>query len=555
MMTYSWSHSISRGRILRIRATVVGFQAVAILAALLGCVSVSHEAEAVSLSGTITVGLSGTIRYSGALGPVSADRPIQIQFRDTPSLGDKSVAVATVTTNGGPWTVELPQAGNYYLVYWLDLNDDGETSIGEPVEIYNNKFGFDAVPDPLAAPQSGVALDFDDTWLPPGVTGTITYTGNYPVPPGRSVGVLSYGDPGLTGDAFVSPATNGAPFQAFLLETPGYLRAHLDLIGNNDEYDPGEPFVIYNHRGVPPGDPVMPGAVINFVFGDEYAPSSTHLSGTVSYSGSRGPVSASRPIVMLLLADPNSLSELGRRTITSNDTPFDIALMAAGQYSLLTALDVNNDGILVGAPFQLYNGKLQFPADPITAPASGIPLAFNDAARIPGIAGTATYTGSLGGVSHRRQIIIDAFADPEFTRQALETDVETNGGRYGLVTGHLESPLLYLRVYLDTNHNHQPDPGEPLATCGAPIQAGPDQTNVAIAFGDGGAATCAVSALCVGDCNNDHSVTVNEILTMVNIALGNTPVTTCEAGDANHDSQITVDEILAAVNNALNGCG
>ncbi|HXQ24070.1 MAG TPA: hypothetical protein VN812_20480 [Candidatus Acidoferrales bacterium] len=49
-------------------------------------------------------------------------------------------------------------------------------------------------------------------------------------------------------------------------------------------------------------------------------------------------------------------------------------------------------------------------------------------------------------------------------------------------------------------------------------------------------------------------MTVDEILTMVNIALGNTPVTTCEAGDANHDGQITIDEIFTAVNNALNGC-
>jgi len=59
---------------------------------------------------------------------------------------------------------------------------------------------------------------------------------------------------------------------------------------------------------------------------------------------------------------------------------------------------------------------------------------------------------------------------------------------------------------------------------------------------------------CVGDCNGDGHVTVDEILTMVNIALGNTPVTTCEAGDANHDGQITIDEIFTAVNNALNGC-
>jgi len=50
-------------------------------------------------------------------------------------------------------------------------------------------------------------------------------------------------------------------------------------------------------------------------------------------------------------------------------------------------------------------------------------------------------------------------------------------------------------------------------------------------------------------------VAVDELLTMVNIALGNAPVVTCAAGDANHDNEITIDEILTAVNNALNGGG
>jgi hypothetical protein len=59
---------------------------------------------------------------------------------------------------------------------------------------------------------------------------------------------------------------------------------------------------------------------------------------------------------------------------------------------------------------------------------------------------------------------------------------------------------------------------------------------------------------CVGDCDNDETVTVDEILTMVNIALGSRPVDDCLPGDANGDDQITVDEILTAVNNALNGC-
>ncbi len=59
---------------------------------------------------------------------------------------------------------------------------------------------------------------------------------------------------------------------------------------------------------------------------------------------------------------------------------------------------------------------------------------------------------------------------------------------------------------------------------------------------------------CVGDCDGGQSVTVDELLMMVNIALGNTDVS-CDAGDANGDGHITVDEILAAVNIALGaGC-
>lgn len=60
---------------------------------------------------------------------------------------------------------------------------------------------------------------------------------------------------------------------------------------------------------------------------------------------------------------------------------------------------------------------------------------------------------------------------------------------------------------------------------------------------------------CVGDCNFDGQVTVDEILNMVNIALGNASVEACIAGDPNHDRQLTVNEILSGVNDALNGCG
>jgi len=65
---------------------------------------------------------------------------------------------------------------------------------------------------------------------------------------------------------------------------------------------------------------------------------------------------------------------------------------------------------------------------------------------------------------------------------------------------------------------------------------------------------------CVGDCNGDGQVTVDDLIRMVNIALGLTPLCPndenggCLAGDANCDCAITVDEIIRAVRNALNGC-
>lgn len=66
-------------------------------------------------------------------------------------------------------------------------------------------------------------------------------------------------------------------------------------------------------------------------------------------------------------------------------------------------------------------------------------------------------------------------------------------------------------------------------------------------------ATATPAPPCAGDCTGKGRVTVDDILTMVNIALGTAGVT-CDAGDVNHNGHITVDEILTAVNNALNGC-
>lgn len=62
------------------------------------------------------------------------------------------------------------------------------------------------------------------------------------------------------------------------------------------------------------------------------------------------------------------------------------------------------------------------------------------------------------------------------------------------------------------------------------------------------------ASTCAGDCDGDGIVTVDEIVTAVNIALGAQPGASCGAADVNGDANVTVEELVAAVNAALIGC-
>lgn len=59
---------------------------------------------------------------------------------------------------------------------------------------------------------------------------------------------------------------------------------------------------------------------------------------------------------------------------------------------------------------------------------------------------------------------------------------------------------------------------------------------------------------CPGDCDGDGSVTVDELLRGVNIALGQAELATCPAFDGDDDGFVLVDDVVSAINAALNGC-
>jgi RHS repeat-associated protein len=69
-----------------------------------------------------------------------------------------------------------------------------------------------------------------------------------------------------------------------------------------------------------------------------------------------------------------------------------------------------------------------------------------------------------------------------------------------------------------------------------------------------GVARQAAAQACVGDCNGNREVPINEIIRAVNIALGNAPLEQCPAIDRNANREVTIDELIGAVRAALNGC-
>ncbi len=91
-----------------------------------------------------------------------------------------------------------------------------------------------------------------------------------------------------------------------------------------------------------------------------------------------------------------------------------------------------------------------------------------------------------------------------------------------------------------TSGESTPTPGQPTPT------------------GSAGAATAtptgAIGFVCVGDCNRNFEVRINELILGVNIALGNADLAQCTAFDPNGDTRVAINELIQGTRSALDGC-
>lgn len=88
----------------------------------------------------------------------------------------------------------------------------------------------------------------------------------------------------------------------------------------------------------------------------------------------------------------------------------------------------------------------------------------------------------------------------------------------------------------------------------------PDETCIPWGPANPGCCSCATATAtpptsCVGDCNGDHHVSINELIAGVNIILGNAPEDACPALVCCDLCPSYISCLVNAVSNTLNGCG
>jgi hypothetical protein len=75
-----------------------------------------------------------------------------------------------------------------------------------------------------------------------------------------------------------------------------------------------------------------------------------------------------------------------------------------------------------------------------------------------------------------------------------------------------------------------------------------------VRFVDGVFSVVPAPETCAGDCDNNGTVEIAEVITSVNIALDSMPITACSPVDVNQNNVVGIDELIGAVDKSLTNC-
>jgi uncharacterized repeat protein (TIGR01451 family) len=221
---------------------------------------------------------------------------------------------------------------------------------------------------------------------------------------------------------------------------------------------------------------------------------------------------------------------------------------------------INLAGSVTGTVFLDDNGDgVQNPNEPGIA---GVTVELIDpaankviATSVTGVDGTYTFTGVTTGQCLVQQIDLPGYVGT--TPNAIAVFVPVGGSvaaNFGVQTATTtETPTLTVSPGATTTATPTPR----ATKSPNPIEVAtetPTVTPSASPTSTPAATRTETPHPCIGDCNADGEVSIDELITLVNIDLGTLPFVECPAGDGNNDGDVTIDEILRAVNAALYGC-
>lgn len=159
-----------------------------------------------------------------------------------------------------------------------------------------------------------------------------------------------------------------------------------------------------------------------------------------------------------------------------------------------------------------------------------------------------TYLGGSQGDSSYQIAVKTDGSEVIVAGDTSSTDLPaTAGGAQPIFEGPAEDPNPYaaFAVRIDATLTAAgPTPTAVPPTPTAPTAVTPTATTAPTSTED-----------CAGDCRGNGQVTIDDLITGVDIALGNAPMSICAVFDVNGDSRVTIDELIRAVTNALTGCG
>jgi hypothetical protein len=469
--------------------------------------------------------ITGNVSYTGSQGTVSSTDYIAVDVYNNNELvkgsnGVSLMGAATITSNGGSFSIPISVTGTFYVLVNFNYSgygngvDQGGPMPGEPYAIVTNTTGgtTGSTPAPGIAFSGATnlgSISFGDSYFAYGVAAPVTYTaGSSYVTSTNAIHYLAYAHGTNTllteGEAKTLPSKytltflNSQPAIDIVAFWDKEGSASLQATPQAD--DPQATYSNVSTNGTVGAPISAPSIVLTPVFTitPTNTPSPTFtftstptfsptvdpyvIKGTIQYTGSDSV--AGQYLLMMGTTCINCGSGTNASWVTNGTKSvcnYTLDLPSTGNYVIFAILssvpNFNNTSPPVGASYSFYGGACLTSGTPTTIAISGpttqtVNWTFGDSCVLDGIGGTISYTG-VGAVNNNNGLVVDAYLDSNYSTPVPNNNsayVTVSGGTYNLINTSGTPSNVYLQAYYNSNQGNGggngPVTGDPVTNLG-----------------------------------------------------------------------------------------